>query len=427
MEKEVKKYKLIIAVVMIFAIVIRLMYVLESQILTIQYDVGNPGKVLNEEEYESLYEIYDEEPYVGRHIHYIMQLYYGDGLANEILGQFYHPPLHHFILANILRVMDNFDVPASVKLETMQFAPLLYSIIILVAVYKILGELGLDEKDKILPMVLMGFLPINIYMAGAINNDTLVLMFSVLSLLYTLKWQKIPSMKNAILLALWLGLGMMTKTSIIVMIIPAVYVYFKELIDQVYKDKKYWKLLIQLLVFAIIVGSLGLWFQFRNLLVGLNTIGIIQPNENLSVAHYSVWERFGFSSILRMSECNLWNNLVFTSINYGLIYGESLVEGLVALSAAVLIIISMCLMCINVKENMVLVITYLMWWIGYLYLNISMPYSCSMCARYMVMPLMIGFIMLSKGMAKEDSKAFKGLIYLCTLAICIFSIVCFVF
>ena len=73
-------------------------------------------------------------------------------------------------------------------------------------------------------------------MSGSINNDELVTMFAILELFYLMRWQKNPSMKNAVIIALCIGLGLMTKTSMIVMLVPTIYVYFKKLIEFVNSD-----------------------------------------------------------------------------------------------------------------------------------------------------------------------------------------------
>lgn len=428
MEKIKNNYKLILIAIVLFAIIFRVFYVIKNDTLKYQFDTGVLGKPLEAiEDYENIYSNYDKEPYIGRHMHYIMRLYKEGKLPEEIIGQFYHPPLHHFILATHLKNMDNFNLSANIKLESMQYISVIYSVITMYAVYLILKELEINPKYRILPMILMAFYPLNIFLSGSINNDMLVLMFSSLALLYTIKWQKESSMKNAFLLALWIGLGLMTKTSIIVMVIPAVYVYFKILVKYLNEDKKVGGLLIQLLVFAVVAGTLGLWFHLRSLINGLNTLGIIQPYENLSVAHYSIWERFGLSNIFMMDGYNLWNYFIYSSINYGIAYKGTIIETIPVVFAAILLIISIYYLIKNRKENQILVVTYITWWISYLYLNISMPYSCSMNARYMLIPLIIGFVMIGKGIEKEKSKFLKGLTIISTAVICIYSLIDFIF
>ena len=50
-----------------------------------------------------------------------------------------------------------------------------------------------------------------------------------------------------------------------------------------------------------------------------------------------------------------------------------------------------------------------------------------MNARYMLIPLIIGFAMIGKGFEKEESKLIKGITILSTALVCIYSIVSFIF
>ena len=163
MEKLKYKYKLILISIIILAIIIRIIFVCKTNISSFQFDVGI-GDLATEDDYNELYENFDEEPNRGRHINYIMHLYTYNSLPNEIIGQFYHPPLHHFIMSNWLKIVDFFSNSSSFKFESMQFITLVYSIIILISLYKILEELKLDSKNKILPMMLFSFYPLYIFM-----------------------------------------------------------------------------------------------------------------------------------------------------------------------------------------------------------------------------------------------------------------------
>ena len=69
-------------------------------------------------------------------------------------------------------------------------------------------------------------------MSGFINNDTLLTLFIVINLYCLIKWYENSNWKNAILVALTIGLGMNVKTSMIVMILPAAIVYLKKFIEK---------------------------------------------------------------------------------------------------------------------------------------------------------------------------------------------------
>ena len=425
MEEKNKKYKILIIIVMIIAILLRLVFILKTDISTYQYDAGMK-ELYTEQDYENLYENFDKGKNEGRHINYIMHIYKYNSLPNEIKGQFYHPPLHHCIMAGWLKFVDIFPLSSTLKIESMQFVTFIYSIVALVAFYKILKEINLNDKSKLIALTLFAFYPLNIFLAGSINNDMLLMMFCIVSLLYIIKWQKNPTMKSAIIIALCIGLGSMTKTSMALMLAPAIYVYFRVLNQYVKNDKKIVNLLIQLVLFAIIVLILGLWYQIMSLLEGRNVLGIIAPFEYLSIANRSIWERFGITNLFYMNDYNIWNFLIYTSLNFGIILENSFYIRIMIILVLILILDSIYFMCKNKRENIIFIITNIVWWIGYFYLNISMPYICSMCARYMFMPLAISIIFIGIGMEKETNKFMKIQTTIATVIFSMISIIGFI-
>lgn len=263
-------------------------------------------------------------------------------------------------------------------------------------------------------------------MSGSINNDELVTMFAVIELFYLIRWQKNPSMKNAVIIALCIGLGLMTKTSMIVMLVPTIYVYFKKLIEFVNSDRSIRKLLIELFVFFVISSTLGLWFQIRSLINNLNTLGIIQPYEYLSIANESIFARFGISNIFKSSNVNIWNYLIYSSLNFVVSEKVTAYNIIMAILVITLIVDIIYFIFKNIKSYKVLFITLLTWWISYFYLNISMPYTCSMHSRYMVVPISIGIIYLGLGMKNEKNKVLKIQVYISSTTIFLMSIFKFI-
>lgn len=421
MKKVIDKYKLILILIIIFAILIRICFIYKTNISKFQSDMGI-GSLNSEEDYDNLYHNFSEEPNKGRHINYILHLYTYNELPNRIIGQFYHPPLHHFIMASWLKIMDVFSDVSSFKFESMQIIPLIYSIIILFVLYKILKELEIEDKYKIIPMLIFSFYPLFVIMSGSLNNDELVTLFCTICLLYLIKWNKKPDMKNAIIIALAIGFGLMTKTSIAVMIIPAVYIYFKKLAEFVNNDKSIKTLLFELLFFAIIVGVLGLWFHVYSFARGLNTIGIIQPYDYLSIAGESIWNRFGIPNLLEISNINIWNYLIYSSITYISELKNNFYFLIMAILAVILSINSIYYMIKYNSENRLLIYTFIAWWVSYFYLNISMPYTCSMHSRYMMLPFFIATFFLGMGLQKEKSKLLKIQIYISSIILTIMSI-----
>ena len=416
------KYKIILILIFLLAILTRIVFINKTDIATFQFDVGIQKDYGVPIDYEGLYENFDKDYNEGRHINYIMQLYTNGSLPNKIIGQFYHPPLHHFIMAMNLKVMDIFTDSESFKFESMQFINLIYSVIILIILYKILEELNLSNKNKILPMLMFACYPLYIYLSGSINNDELVTMFSLICLLYLMKWKKEQSIKNTIIIASTIGFGLMTKSSMYVMIIPAIYVYFKVLAEYVSSDKKPGKLLLELLIFAVIASALGFWFQIRSYINGLETLGIIEPYEYLSIADKSFVERFCFVNPFQMSDVNIWNNLMHTSINFGILSVNYVYMTIMIVLLITLIIDVLYYLFKDFEKDKILMVTFFAWWVFYFFLNIQMPYTCSMHSRYMLVPISIATMILAKGLENEKNKIIKIQTYISTISICVMSL-----
>lgn len=421
------KYKIVLILIFLIAILTRIVFISNTDIATFQFDVGIQKDLSIPIDYEGLYENFDKDYNKGRHINYIMQLYTYGSLPSKIIGQFYHPPLHHFIMAMNLKIMDVVTDSISFRFESMQFITLIYSVIILITLYKILGELNLDSKNKILPMLMFACYPLYVYLSGAINNDELVTMFALICLLYLMRWKKEQSIKNTIIVASTIGLGLMTKSSMYVMIIPAIYVYFKVLAEYVSSDKKVGKLLLELVIFAVISAVLGFWFQIRSYINGLETLGIIEPYEYLSIANKSFVERFCFVNPFEMSDVNIWNNLMHTSINFGILSVNSVYMTIMIILLITIVIDVIYYLFKNFEKDKILMVTFFAWWAFYFFLNLQMPYTCSMHSRYMLVPISIATMILAKGLENEKNKIIKIQTYISTIIICVMSLGMFVF
>lgn len=424
---KINNYKVILIGIVIVAILLRVVFISKTNIANLQFDVGIKNQYNSEIDYECLYKNFDKDYNEGRHINYIMHLYTYGSLPDKIVGQFYHPPLHHFIMALELKIMDYFSDSASFKFESLQIITLIYSIIILITLYKILEELKIEDKYKIIPMLLFSCYPIYVFFAGSINNDELVTMFALLCLLFLIKWSKNPSMKNTIIIALCIGLGLMTKSSMYVMIVPSVYVYFKKLIEFTNEEKKVGKLLLELLLFTIIAGTLGFWFQIRSFMHGLFALGIIEPYEYLKIESKGFFARFGLTNFLKVSDCNIWNNLLYTSLNFDLVLRNSIYIKIMVLITLTLAIDEIYYIIKNFKKEKLLIVTFISWWLFYFFLNFQMPYYCSMHSRYMVVPLSIAIMILAKGLMEEKNKIIKIQVLISTITLCVLSLGMFLF
>ena len=276
--KQIKKlrinYKDIVLIIMILGILIRAMYIIYTPITERQHDV---------------YSINDQG-----HLGYIYTIYQTGKLPDTNSIQFYHPPLFHLIAAGWLKVNDVFNVSLDRSIEGIQIITAIFSSLIMLVAYRIVEKIEIKNIYKILIMAVMAFHPTFIILAGSINNDVLMILLSFYIILYLIKWNDNPNIKNTSVLAVITGCAVMTKVSGAIMAVPIMYTFIRKIfeIHKTEKDKLL-RLFGKILLFGVISLPLGLWHPIRNLVLFSQPIGgVLLPADGLYVGQYSLFERF---------------------------------------------------------------------------------------------------------------------------------------
>lgn len=198
------------------------------------------------------------------HLGYVRYLYENHKLPvidPREMYQFYHPPLHHAIMAIFLKFNTLLGVSFQRAQENLQALPLFYSGCILTLADKLMVELKSTVRVRKYTLCILGLLPYLVVQAGALNNDALVTVFMLATIVYTLAWYRTRKMKDIILIAICIGCGMMTKMSAALIAPPIAMVFLFILI----KERKNIVLYIrQYIVFGAVSLPLGLWFPIRN-------------------------------------------------------------------------------------------------------------------------------------------------------------------
>ena len=180
------------------------------------------------------------------------------------IWQYYHPPLHHWLMALLLKVLTLFGMEYEVACQALQILPMTYSCLIMVVCYRIFRHIRLSGLPLTIAMGILCFHPTFVLMAGFFNNDILSVLLMLLSVMFTLRWYKEPALKRIIPIALCIGLGMMTKLSAW-MVAPAIALVFLYVFV---RNIKSWKRYVgQFALFGGICAPLGLWWQIRNYLL----------------------------------------------------------------------------------------------------------------------------------------------------------------
>ena len=177
--------------------------------------------------------------------------------------QYYHPPLHHILMATLLHILEFFGMPFDVAKEAIQILPMLYSSLCMVACLRIFRLVKLKGAGLVAAMSIVCFYPAFIIWSGAYNNDILTTLLMLLAILWTLKWAQKPTLLRILPIALCIGCGMMSKLSGW-MVAPAVatvflWVFIKNI-------KKPLRFIGQYLAFGAVCAPLALWWEVRNLL-----------------------------------------------------------------------------------------------------------------------------------------------------------------
>ena len=227
-------------------ILLRFVYVLYTDSLSRQHDVNAWG------------DFSGHAPYI--------EYWYRNGLKLPDFDvrtrwQFYHPPLHHWLMALALRLFTGCGMEYGTACEALQILPFLYSCLTLLVCVGLFCQVGLEGLPLLTASAIVCFHPTFVLMSGSFGNDMLSVLFILLSLLLALRWYEEPTLRRILPLAFSIGLGMMAKLSAW-MAAPAVALLFLVVLI---RSRESWKsLLAQFVLFGLICIPLGLWWQIRN-------------------------------------------------------------------------------------------------------------------------------------------------------------------
>ncbi len=381
--------------------------------------------------------------------------------------QFYHPPLNALLQAGFMRFMSGLSSalgiapdaflagkPAYIEAEryflysSCQILSLLYSFAVCVVSLKILKLFRLQGKPLVLAAAFMIFYPRGIQFSGALNNDGIAYLLSILALFFVLKWwKKGKKWQELLLCGASTGLGMMAKLSAATICLPIAGVFVYEFIRTVGKKEGALplpELLGQYAAFLAVCAPVGLWFQVYAYVRFDQPFGYVFSNLNgaLSTRRRSWWERFSpvvfdkheyFDSLW----CHTfgWNyNLLHFSLRSSIFgefnqYSRGENFAFVAVVTAYLSLILLLAALVRAgylffkhdlkkkdaraeerKRNVLFVFLLVSSQVlSEIFFYVRMPYSCTMDFRY-VMPLILGMALtlwLALGRLKEEGGKFS--------------------
>ncbi len=404
--------------------------------------------------YERQHDINSFEEGEG-HLGYMWSIYKNSSIPDvdpRDYWQFAHPPLHHIIEAVWFKLIVMFGVDENRLHEYTQIPVFIYGCITMFIMYKILKEMELDGKPLVLAYSLVCFNPTFIIMSGSINNDMLSSMFICFSILYAIKWHKNPNIKNIIIIALAVGLGMMSKLSA-GFIAPAIAFVFMTVLIRKLKVKDF-KFISQYVVFLLICVPLGLWWCIRNYVKFdlpfnyvtemdldsfqyLGNIDLVKRFTDFSQASniYVSWneENIEFNPIVALLKTSVFGEFSLLDFNSKLTSAPSM---LFDINTIVVIISFISMIFVLFKDKSFDIVMKIFWSIifitfftSYIILCITYPFTCSMNIRYVTVLITTGILFIGKmySMLEKSKSAefFKYIIIISGFGMSALSLYCY--
>lgn len=345
--------------------------------------------------------------------------------------QFYHPPLHHFTAAMFMRINTNLGMSYETACESIQILTLFYSSACMLLTLKILRLLKLKGAALFLPLAIVCFHPSFILLAGSINNDILSITLMFGAIYAALLWNRKPTVRRILLVALCIGGAMMAKTSGF-LIAPAVAFIFlrKAVLDRAHLSKY----IGQFVLFGIVCVPLGLWWSVYNYIrwdMPLNYVPRLgTADQKQYVGFRSVWERlFGVhwdqlgSVYMNWGSAPYYEYNVFIGLLKTSLFGElsffsmpstgfSLRNFLGYSASVVLFYSNLCLVVGSLISMVVLkvkkyrigekgegIFFFLIWFVVfgmYIMFCFTHPHTCTQNFRYAVPTLLTGVVFIGK-------------------------------
>lgn len=283
----------VVLLILLGGFLIRISYVVLMQSHILQNDVGAFSA--------------DSYGHLG-YVHYL----YTEGKLPDVnpVGryQFYQPPLHHGVCALLMRIFVMFGYGLEEAQEKLQVLTALYGTLTLFFLNKIGKRLRISSFGRGIALGLGAFMPFGIMLGGSLNNDSLVMLLSVMALYFTLAWYENPGCKNIVLMALCIG-GAMTAKLSGALAAPAMAVL---MLHKAWKERERWKgYLRQFLCFGLIALPLGLWHSvscFVRFGMPFGYVPRLSEDVGQYIGMHGPWSRFfDFNDAFRRLSLS-WNN-----------------------------------------------------------------------------------------------------------------------
>lgn len=353
----------------------------------------------------------------GGHLGYIWHVWAYGKLPQadpRTMWEFSQPPLYYILSGYWIKISSLLGVSFIKVAENIQFFSVFCVTATTIYVDKIMQQMKLPATKRIWGVLIISCIPYITYLSGAVNNDVLMVLLTVMSFCYALKWYEEPKLFTLVVTAVITGLLVMTKSSG-ALVAPAILSLF---ILRLWKDKgSRGRRVLEYLLFGVISLPIGLWWNVRNMIrFDMPFIYVNEPSIDSVqyIPDYTLWERlFDVKNQLNHMYIDLFNtsanvdhNIVISTIK-ALVFTQSSemmttkithLFGLLLLIFTIILVVMMIVFgiigLIKGKAEVwqktawaVLLISYLAF---YLKFNLDYPFVHTMHARYLLPIFIIG-------------------------------------
>lgn len=211
----------------------------------------------------------------------------------------FHQPLHFFISGLILNFEEFLSAPYRLALETLQYLSLFYVTSSTIFFAYILRELKIKRLTFYSLLILFAFNPTLTLFSGYISDDVPVFFWSVFVIYYVIRWYNKNKLSYLCVAALGLGLGTLTKLSIL-MIVPAISFLF---LAKLLSGKNKQLCIFHICLFIIISVPISLlWIARNHILFDMQFFNIPDTSPSgQNFSDYNLYDRlFDFSNLFTM-------------------------------------------------------------------------------------------------------------------------------
>jgi hypothetical protein len=335
------------------------------------------------------------------HLEYIKYVAQTFSLPNVGTYEAYHPPVHYFLSAIPYNLARLFKLTESEAFRAVEFLMVFFSSCTLIFIYKILTSINVKENVVLFGVALACFHPSLIYMSVYINNDTTVSLFYIISFYYLIRWVSDKSLKNVILLAIFISLSVLTKKSALILFPVAGIVFLVELFRDKKNIRKYIK---QGTIFLVIALPLALSYQIRNYILfqqdlsyAVPPLGTVMPNNPYKLFYVSAENLLEHPFTYEAPHENDFFLRMFIQTSlFSVFQFKELIDIAVAMMALYLVLIL--LVTLNFilfrKEDIkshgyVFLLNFIFTLIFYFRMRLYSPYDCTQAFRYIAPFFMI--------------------------------------